>query len=61
MGEMNTAQRTVAGGVNVVGQLRYGHGESRLDCSHHLLVAVGGDEGDGKTFGPESSRTTRKR
>lgn len=50
---------TVAGGVNVVGQLRYCHLESRLDGRHHLLISLRGHVGNGETFGTETASTTK--
>ena len=49
---------TVASGIDVVRQLGHGNLEPRLDSGHHLLVALGGDEGDSQTLGAETTSTT---
>lgn len=49
---------TVAGRVDVIGQLRHRDLEPRLDRLQHLLVALGRHKGDGQTLGAETASTT---
>ena len=42
----------------MVWQFGDSHLEPRLDGTHHLLVAVRGDEGDSKTLRAETASTT---
>ena len=44
----------------MIGKLGNSHLEPRLDSRHDLLIALGRDERDGKTLGPETASTSAK-
>ena len=43
----------------MIGKLGNSHLEPRLDSRHDLLIALGRDERDGKTLGPETASTSK--